>query len=447
MFVAPDGRDDNDGSLAHPFSTLARALATVESGRAGIVRVAAGRYAPARTLVIGPSGDGACLLGSTAGTVLDGRRRLPILFAIEHANGVTVAGFTFTGATAGGAALTLSGGGSHRVVGNLFLDTDAAIQLDGSSADRIAGNEILGTTGSAVEVKDGSNDNILDDNLIEDTGAPDTTGGAFFLHAVSGNLISGNHVLHSAGMGIGIENWDDTTINSGNAVTGNVIIDSGRNSSDSGAIYTLGRSARDTRTIIAGNLIDGTGRSDRHAVGIYLDDSSSGVDVLNNLVRNIGSDAVEIHGGNDNLIRGNRIELGAGTPSAILFQAAPRDLSSPLEMSGNRIEENIISSRAAHPRLYVSYAGGVPEFSRNLYLGTAATIPFDRMYDTATPFRGPGPLALGHLTDTMHAASRPASCTGDAPGHGTGSSSLSAPARREPECSPVGDRMSARAKP
>ena len=179
-------------------------------------------------------------------------------------------------------------------------------------------------------------------------------------------------------MGIGVENWDRATINRDTIVAYNIVRDVNRSATDSGAIYVLGRSREDTRMTVANNLVDGSGPASQHSVGLYLDDSTNGVSVTGNIVRNPGSDALQIHGGSNNRVIGNIFDLGTGTASAILFQAAPADTHPDNLQTGNLVRGNIIASARETGKIFVWLDGGRPEIAGNLYhdaLGGAMPLP------------------------------------------------------------------------
>jgi hypothetical protein len=256
-------------------------------------------------------------------------------------------------------------------VANRFTHFAVAVSLSHAGHNRLAGNQITESAASGIEAKDGSDGNAIEDNDIADIHGQETQGGGVFLHGGNNNLISHNRIAHTDGMGIGIANWDDTTLSVGNVVEYNHVLDTNRTALDSGAIYTLGRSQADMQTVIAGNEIEGTGAPPRHSVGIYLDDSSSGVAVLRNLVRDPGSDAAQIHGGSWNTIDNNIFDLGAGRPAAVLFQAAPVDTHPSNEQAGNLVRRNLILAGNPKPKVYVWLDGGAPRVDRNVYAGTA----------------------------------------------------------------------------
>ncbi len=292
---------------------------------------------------------------------------------LDGSHGIQIDGLAFTGAAV--AALQLRGAAGNLVAGNLFLPGQAGILLDHAAGNRVGRNLVLDMAGSGIELKDASNANVVADNVIDGVAAPETSGGGIFLHGVHDNRIGHNLVQNTAGFGIGVSNWDDATINTGNVVEYNLLRRTAQTAQDSGAIYVLGRSGVHTDTVIAGNVIDGVGGPDRHSVGIYLDDSTSGAIVASNLLRGIGSDAMEIHGGRDNLVQGNLIDLGSGRPAAVLFQAAPADTHPPHPQGGNAVMRNVILSANPEPRFFAWYDGGSPQVSGNIYLTSRDVAP------------------------------------------------------------------------
>jgi Ca-dependent carbohydrate-binding module xylan-binding len=112
----------------------------------------------------------------------------------------------------------------------------------------------------------------------------------------------------------------------------NHVRDTGREASDTGAIEMLGRSDRDTHTIIRYNQVDDPGGLEfdpsgrwirgRLASGVYLDDLSSGVLVCGNLVRGAGLAAFQVHGGFNVVIRDNVAILDRPGARFVFFQNA-----------------------------------------------------------------------------------------------------------------------------
>lgn len=392
LFVAPDGDDDADGGIDRPAASVGQALALARRTGSQTVYLRGGRHRLDRTVVLDAGVPGLRLLACPGEEprLESGRPLLGTLLALQDARGVTIGGLTFGATDPGGEALTLTGSHGNAVVGNRFERNGTALLLDDSKANLIAGNAVTGAARSGIELRDGSDGNVLAANHIDGVDGPETHGGGIFLHGARRNRISRNLVENTAGMGIGIANWDDATVNSGNVVEYNLVRDVNLTATDSGAIYLLGRSQVGTDTVVEGNWVDGVGGPGRHNVGIYLDDSVSGVTVTRNVVRNVGSDAVQIHGGSDNLIENNILDLGPGRPSAVLFQAAPADTNPSNAQKGNVVTRNIILSSNPEPKVYFWLDGGQPLILRNLYFNTADAT----MRTVAIAMTGEPPVAL-----------------------------------------------------
>ncbi len=159
--------------------------------------------------------------------------------------------------------------------------------------------------------------------------------------------------------------------------------------------------------LIANNLIDDIGSGSHHTVGIYLDDSTSGVVVAGNILRNTGTYAVQIHGGDNNDIRNNIFDLGPATASAVLFQSAPADTNPTNTMLNNSVTRNIVYSTSATPRLYDYIDGRSPVIMANLYFNTtgAAMRTAPPTLDTSPLFGDPRFAAPGGGNYALQAGS------------------------------------------
>ena len=206
---------------------------------------------------------------------------LATLVSINGASNITLSGLTFantaTGNTAtGNTAVSIANANNETITGNHFLNNGAAIWLSNSSHDTISGNEIDSAVPNGIEVFDNSNYNLMGSNLINGVAATDTSGGGVYLHGANNNTIPHNVVKNTGGVGIGILNWDNVTINLGNTVSFNDIMNTGTASPyDAGAIYLLGRAQIDTGTVVNNNRIFKAGAS--HSVAVYMDGYESGV--------------------------------------------------------------------------------------------------------------------------------------------------------------------------
>lgn len=251
---------------------------------------------------------------------------------------------------------------------NTFLNGLTPILIQNSKNNVVMHNILTNSLKSGIEIRDNSNNNSITDNIIDGVAAPETQGGGIFLHGANQNRIAHNIIQNTAGFGIGVLNWDLNTNNVGNSIEYNIIKTTNQTAEDSGAIYILGRSGLDTGMVIAGNIIDGVGSSKHHNVGVYLDDSTSDVSVVQNLIRNVGSDAIQIHGGSNNNIENNIIDLDEEKSTGLLFQKAPDDTHPMGNQTENIISHNIIISKNSQANIFVWLQGGTPFIKDNYYV-------------------------------------------------------------------------------
>ncbi|MFC0406629.1 right-handed parallel beta-helix repeat-containing protein [Roseomonas elaeocarpi] len=367
FFVSTTGSDAADGSAAHPFASLARAVAAMEGSAIHTTYVQGGTYNLSSTLTLGQADSGMTIKaveGQTA--VLNGNGH-DSLISVNGASGVTLSGLTFSHGGDGG-AVALNNTSGVSVLGNHFTDNGRGLEMVNADASVISGNQIENSARDGIEVKDGSDHNLFDSNVINGVSSTGTTGGGMFMHGVNYNTISHNLVENIGGLGIGIENWDNQTINVGNVITDNVVRNTNTNTPyDSGAIYVLGRSGVDTQTVISNNLVEKTGAGgDAHTVAIYLDDYTSGVTVTDNVLRDVGTHGIEIHGGHNVAVTNNVFDLGNDANSAIFFHDIQSGDLHDIAVSGN-----VITSSKASQQAYDVYATGNMGVSHNEYWNTA----------------------------------------------------------------------------
>jgi hypothetical protein len=389
--VAAGGSDSGDGTSAHPFASLERARDAMRRSTIRTTYLTGGIWQMRSPLVLGPQDASTSYIADGGDASVLAGNGTSSLVVLHAASNVTISGLTMRQAGAGG-AIRIEGGGGHRVVANTIHDSVNGMLLDGSSGNSVVLNRILRSAASGIEAKNGSNANVFDSNRIEVTCAIGTRGGGLFVHGGNDNRITYNLVQDTAGMGIGVLNWDDETVNLRTVIRGNIVRATNRMSYDSGAIYLLGRSHRDMHAVIEGNLIDGAGGENDHTIGIYLDDSTSGVEVRGNIVRRPGTHAVQVHGGDGITLSGNILDLGTGRASAVLFQSAPADTNPSNTMLDNRVSGNIVLSASALAVVYDHIEGGVPDVRDNLYYSTAGVklMARDVVVDSAPVFADPG---------------------------------------------------------
>jgi parallel beta-helix repeat protein len=371
-------------------NSVVEAIAELPGGGPRTIYLRTGIYREMKPLILDESATDLSIVACPGETpVIDG-----LLFKVRNAQRVMVSGLIIRGEAP--VLMSIDHSSDCVILRNTFVKGGTAILLDHARGNAVWQNLVLSTSGSGIELRDQSDNNTIADNVVDGAAAPETQGGGIFLHGVSGNWITHNLVQNTNGFGIGIANWDAATINLTNVVDYNAIRNTATTATDSGAIYVLGRSGVSTRTLITGNVIDKVGSPQHHSVGIYLDDSTGGTLVSGNVVRNPGSDAIQIHGGSDNVIENNLLDLGAERPAAALFQAAPQDTSPNNAQTGNSFTGNVIITGNAAPKIYVWLDGGDPKIAGNLYLMPDSHLPpvGSKVSDTHPVYRPRPPAAL-----------------------------------------------------
>lgn len=339
-YVNASASAGGDGSSAHPFTTIDQARVAMEATTVHDTIVQSGTYTEtsALTLTSADNGDSfAAAPGATA--IITGN--LQNLVSLNGTSNLVLKGLTFAGTASssvynGVGAVTLNNSSNDHIVADHFLNNGGdGILLAGSSSNEISGNQIDNSADSGIELKDGSNSNLVDSNLINGTNAIGTSGGGIYGHGINGNTLSHNLVENTAGMGIGIEDFGGGTSNSGNSIAQNVLENNDTQSNDSGAIYLLGRSDNDTATSVTANFIsEPNADPTQHQVGIYLDDYDSGVTARNNIVQSgtAGNTAsglsylIQVHGGNKDSFTNNIFDTGSGNTQVALIQSAPSNV-------------------------------------------------------------------------------------------------------------------------
>lgn len=229
------------------------------------------------------------------------------------------------------------------------LDVGAAIEVDFARHVRLQGCQISATGGYGVWLREGVRDSAVADCQLRDLGAGGVkigqppagkatgkNGNATGANTVSGNRIQftgqqypgavalwvgasfDNELSHNtisdttySGISVGWQwGYGDAT-SGGNRIVGNALINIGGGTlADVGGIYTLGPSPG---TVIADNLIRevrGYKDSGAGAWGIYNDEGSSDLQVINNVVIGTDSGAYHLHYGRNLQLQNNLFALG-----------------------------------------------------------------------------------------------------------------------------------------
>ena len=246
--------------------------------------------------------------------------------------------------------------------------------LDGTGSSSVSDNLMTNTAESAIEARDGANGNVFDSNVITGDNAQNTIG-AIWLHGANNSTITHNQISKTAGAAISLSDFygpgTTATQNNHSLVAYNSLNQVDTQSSDSGAIYILGRSQDPTiGDVVKMNYIGATGSPGAHAVGIYLDDNTSGVSVEQNIVQATSnmSDAFQIHGGSNDTFSGNIFDLGTGATSFGLFQqdaSNEEPQGSFSQLQNDSVTGNIFTTESSSPHNpgFADLTGGIGSVS------------------------------------------------------------------------------------
>jgi parallel beta-helix repeat protein len=271
-----------------------------------------------------------------------------------------------------------------------------AIRLEQSSQKNYILNNYISNLGQGgvVFLGDKSNqpiNNLIAANNIQDCGQIYKHIAGVYVTTGSNNLIVHNYISRMPRYGISLKSYDLNNYSHNNLIEFNEIIDTNLETSDTGAIETLGRDKQLSGNIIRFNLIrnvvglrttfDGQIVSPDYTWGIYLDDYSSGTTIYGNIVVNTVRGGVHIHGGKNNLIENNIFVNGAEQQ----IQLSPKDNF----MTNNKIDRNIFCYDQSQAILRsnnqkIGFSDRLVESNHNLYWNTS-NLDLTQTQKTITP--------------------------------------------------------------
>lgn len=191
------------------------------------------------------------------------------------------------------------------------------------------------------------------------------------LHAGTYATVEGNKIIRSAYTGIRADK--------GSVVRGNHVIESCLVLDDGGGIYIQ---ETNNDGIIEDNVVenvmgrtDGKPRASTQAVGIYLDDLTSGVVVRRNTVRN-ADNGIQVHNAFNNVIENNT--LFGNRVNQLWFQENWNRLHPEGDIYGNVVRGNLFVPTTPVPALYqlseFSFPSRFATYESNLFSGLLTSV-------------------------------------------------------------------------
>lgn len=347
FYVAPNGSDNNPGTLAQPFATLTKAQAAMRaSSSVKTTYIRAGVYRPQ------PLVKASCMNGDKSSASVDLRG----LDAGETWSYYPPDGYD--SAILDGQSTT---GSSGREGGN---GTGCAFSGYKLSNIQIIGLQFQNYRYSAFWVNTGTQ-LVFNDNIVHNLTAAAWGSGAISTMCAPGTVVKNNYIYDVAYSGTELETRGDCPGGiSDDVVSGNIVENSctwparagfgnDQNGGDCGAIYfddkispastniqVTNNYVRDVNVSSRGAANNGkNGRGGCCAIGIYLDDGTSNVAISGNVVGGIASACFHLHGGDNNSVKNNVCDLANSEyHSIVIYQQS----KAQHEMSGNSFTNNIV---------------------------------------------------------------------------------------------------------
>ena len=353
IFIAPSGSDTTgDGSISKPFATLAKAQATMRLGGPQITYIRGGFYALPAVTQNGVS-YGLYLTAADSGQTWS-------YYPPDGYNSAILDGGSTSSSTGTKELITIEGA-SHITINGLQLQHFRwlGVGLHGGSRFK----ELFpASTGTADA-------NTVTNNIVQD-GSYDTSpvggygGGAFYGERDIPNTTVTNNVIYNISTsGIQAENGGSGSNLSSLRVANNVVLSTCLLVRDCGSIYVQDSNTTSTNIRIINNFVRDSGTPASKARSIYLDDGVSGAVVSNNISTGIFNFAFTIHGGSNNSISSNIIDMGPSNNREILLYQG----NGLTAMTGNTVQSNLVVSGGAGGWYEGKSFGAQPTITNNVY--------------------------------------------------------------------------------
>lgn len=199
----------------------------------------------------------------------------------------------------------------------------------------------------------------------------------------SDHYIAHNRISDTPRYAISVKSMGDDNLSHRNVIEFNDIRRTNLETSDTGAIESLGYEQRDSGNVIRHNLIldtigmnttpAGVFETPLFSWGIYLDDGCTGFSVYGNIVARTTTGALCIHGGSNNIVENNIFVDGRDRQVHLHPESGP--------MAGNRFLRNVVAYSRPQAELFYLFQswkryqkGRFAESDYNLYWVTGADL-------------------------------------------------------------------------
>ena len=213
--------------------------------------------------------------------------------------------------------------------------------------------------------------NTVTNNMIHD-GSYDTSpifgygGGAFYSEGNIPNTTVTNNVVYNISA-FGIQVAAGIAGSGGNLsslrIANNVVLSTCLLVTDCGSIYVQDTNTTSTNIRITNNFVRDSGTPTSKARSIYLDDGVSGAVVSNNISAGVFNFAFTIHGGSNNTISSNIVDLGPHNNQKILLYQG----DGLTGMTSNTVQNNLFVSGGSGGWYEGNSFGAQPTIKNNVY--------------------------------------------------------------------------------
>jgi hypothetical protein len=351
FYVAPDGNDNNPGTLERPFATLGRAQAAMRaSSSIKTTYIRAGHYTPPLA-----AGKASCMNGDPSGASVDLRGpdagETWSFYPPDGYNSAILDGQSTVG-------------NSARKGGN---GTGCAFSGYRLSNITIVGLQFQNYLYAAFWVNTGKG-LVFADNIVHNLTAAAWGASAVSAVCAPGTIVKNNYIYDVAFTGTELDARADCPGGiSGDVVSGNIIENSctwpasqgfgnDQNGGDCGAISFNDKiSPASTDIQVVNNYVrdvnvssKGAGDNAKYgkggccAIGIYLDDGTSNVTATGNIIGGIASACFHLHGGDNNSVTNNICDVANTEYQGVGIYYQQSKVQR--QMTGNSFTKNIIIS-------------------------------------------------------------------------------------------------------